>query len=129
MVNEEPNESDAETFDRFPCLDSATIAKIEAGLREIWRSNAPSIDSDRWKELEPKLAQYKQEAEYVRNFINKGQVRLLNSVAQRSDKLLAALEKAEDHGLLLILEHSVDPQRLEDVSVALRSMADGPVAV
>jgi len=103
------------TDDLFPSLDDQFQRRMAEKLQTHFGDEAPTIAKDSWDRLKPILAAYKREAEYVREFLNKGQATKLRIVAQRSGKLLAALEDADDAGLSKIIKDRLQKATLDAI--------------
>lgn len=110
--------------DPFPSLNREAVERIEAGLKQNYRTAAPTILAESWQRLKPILATYREDAEFLRRFLNKGQASLLQGISKRSEKLLADLTKAKDQGLGLLVESAVAPLTVEAFEETLRSMVD-----
>jgi hypothetical protein len=101
--------------DLFPSLDNKFQRRVAEKLQTHFGDEAPTIAKDSWDRLKPILAAYKREAEYLRRFLNKGQAAKLRIVAQRSGKLLAAIEDADDAGLSKIIKDCLKEATLDAI--------------
>lgn len=117
------------TRDLFPSLTPEFQSRVQSDLRKHFKEAAPEIDAESWEKLKPILAAYKKKAEFLRGFVNKGQVARLRRISERTQKLLAALQEADEAGLTLIVEHTLKenpsddaPYSLDDVRGALEAL-------
>lgn len=95
------------TKDLFPSLHEEFQCRVQSGLRKHFKAAAPEIDAESWEKLKPILAAYKEQAEFSRGFLNKGQVAKLRRVSEKTENLLTALKQADQAGLTLIVEHAL----------------------
>ncbi|KJS42965.1 MAG: hypothetical protein VR71_12260 [Roseovarius sp. BRH_c41] len=113
------------TQDVFPSLTQEFQSRVQSGLRKHFKEAAPEIDAESWQKLKPILAAYKRKAEFLRGFVNKGQVTKLRRISERTQKLLAALQEADEAGLTLIVEHALRGNPLNDDFFALDDLRSG----
>jgi len=107
------------TRDVFPNLTQAFQCRVQSGLRKHFGARAPEIDAESWEKLKPILAAYKKNAEYLRGFVNKGQVAKLRQISEKTQSLLMALEQADEAGLTLIVEHALNGNNSDDAQHAV----------
>lgn len=113
------------TRDLFPSLTQELQSRVQSDLRKHFKEAAPEINAESWKKLKPILAAYKKKAEFLRGFVNKGQVARLRRISERTQKLLAALQEADEAGLTLIVEHALRGNPFDDDCSALDDLRGG----
>lgn len=113
------------TQDLFPSLHEEFQSRVQSGLRKHFKEAAPEIDAESWKKLKPILAAYKENAEYLRGFVNKGEVAKLRQISHKTQNLLTALEQADEVGLTLIVEHALKGDLSDDAKYSLDDLRGG----
>lgn len=107
------------TRDLFPSLTQEFQSRVQSDLRKHFKEAAPEINAESWEKLKPILATYKKEAEYLRGFVNKGEVAKLRRVSEKTQNLLTALEQADEAELTLIVEHDLKEGLSDDAQYSL----------
>lgn len=113
------------TQDLFPSLNEEFQSRVQSGLRKHFEEAAPEIDAESWEKLKPILAAYKEKAEYLRGFVNKGQLAKLRQISVKTQNLLTALEQADEAGLTLIVEHALRGDISDDAQYPLDDLREG----
>ncbi|MBS4010293.1 MAG: hypothetical protein KGZ72_06010 [Roseovarius sp.] len=113
------------TQDVFPSLTQEFQSRVQSGLRTHFKEAAPEIDAESWQKLKPILAAYKKEAEFLRGFVNKGEVAKLRLISKKTQNLLTALEQADEAGLTLIVEHALHGDLFDDDYYSLADLRGG----
>lgn len=111
------------TQDVFPSLDEAFARRVQADLYKRFGDEAPTIAWEDWCALKPYLAKYKDDAEYSRGFLNKGQAEKLRKIARSSGTLRKVIDDACEEGLELIVSEAVEPIGLEEFRDGLTRLA------
>jgi len=117
--------------DVFPSLNEDVQRRVQKGLRELFREAAPKIEPESWEKLKPILAKFKRDAEYLRGFVNKGEVAKLRKISERAQKLLTAIKDADKAGLSVIVTDALkespsddEQHTLEDFQGALETLVE-----
>lgn len=105
--------------DFFPSLNQAFQSRVQKDLQKHFGEAAPDIGADSWKKLKPLLASYKRDAEFLRGFVNKGEVAKLRQISEKTQKLLTALEDAGEAGLTVIIADALKRTPSDDVQYSL----------
>lgn len=112
------------TQDRFLSLDAAFQKRVADKLRKNFYEAAPEINADSWEKLKPVLAAYKRDAEFLRGFVNKGQVRDLNKVAKSAQRLLKDLDDIEGAGLGIFTVEALGATSIKRFRGQLQALSD-----
>ena len=123
----------AKTKDVFPSLDEAFARRVQGDLRKRFPDTAPTIAWEDWCALKPYLARYKESAEYVRGFLNKGQAKLLRDISKRARALRDAITRARDADLGVVVALPFETVPLSDfedllLRIELKFVLDGKIA-
>jgi hypothetical protein len=112
------------TQDIFPSLHQEFQKRVANGLRKHFGEAAPEIDAESWEKLKQILAGYKQDAEFFRGFVNKGEVTKLRRISEKTQTLLKALDNADEAGLLVIVADALKRTPSEAAQCSLDDLRD-----